>query len=346
MADKYVAYVGTYTRGDSDGIYIYDLDPDKALLTNRRSVWVSNPSFLRLSYNQQFLYCDCDEGVAAFKIRDDGVPEFINRASVKGLRPCYISVNRANTFMITGGYHDGKLTVLKINEDGTIGEVVARDFMKGMGSITGKNYRTHVNCAVFSPDERYIFATDPGTDQVKIYDFDSETGEIELHDILRCQLETGPKHLLFSDDGKYAYLTFEYASKVNRYAYDAETGHFEELQSLSTAPEGYTGYNTAITLKFTGDGKYLYVTNSGNNSVAVYRINPGDEPMEKLFVLPISGEYPRDIAIMPNNEMFLSVNQEGYSITSFRSYYDRKYIAMINEPVAVSSPTCIAIKKL
>jgi 6-phosphogluconolactonase len=346
MADKYVAYVGSYTRGESDGIYILDLNPDYAYFEKRDSFKINNPSYLTLSHDEKYLYSNCDEGVASFRILEDGSIELMNKASVNGLRPCYLSVDRKNEYLITAGYHDGKLTVLKLNKDGTIKGVTDEVFMKGLGSIAGRNYRCHVNCAIFSPDEKYIMAVDLGMDQVKIYEFDRQTGKVQLHDILRCDLESGPKHMLFTSDGKYAYLTHENKCYVTKYAYDPENAHFTKMQTLSTLPEKFDGYNSAITLKLTSDNSHLFVTNSGNNSVAVYSINQEDQLMDTVCILPVSGEYPRDLAVMPNDTMIAAVNQEGNSITSFKVNYEKGYIVMTGAPLKLPSPTSIKIKKL
>lgn len=189
-------------------------------------------------------------------------------------------------------------------------------------------------------------AVDLGMDQVKIYEFDAETGKIKLHDILRCELESGPKHMLFTSDGKYAYLTHENKCCVTKYAYDAEEAHFTKIQTLSTLPSTYDNYNSAITLKLTSDDRYLFVTNSGNNSVAIYEVNQEDQTMKTLCILPVSGEYPRDLAVMPNNKMIASVNQEGNSITSFKVNYEKGYIVMNGAPLKLPSPTSIKMKKL
>ncbi len=345
MADKYVAYVGSYTRGDSDGIYILDANPEYASFKIRGSFKINNPSFLRLSYDNRFLYSNCDEGVASFRILEDGSLELMNKVSVNGLRPCYLSVNRDNTYMLSAGYHDGKLTILRLNEDGTVAGVTDEVFMKGLGSVAGRNYRCHVNCAIFSPDERFVMAVDLGMDQVKIYAFDKNTGKIRLHDILRRELESGPKHMIFSNDGQYAYLTHENKCVVTKFAYDEETAHFTQLETLSTLPEKYDSYNCAITLKLTEDDRHLFVTNSGNNSVAIYNID-SEEKMHTACILPVSGEYPRDLAIMPGGQMIAAVNQEGNSITSFKVNYEKGYIVMAGPPMKISTPTSIVMRPL
>jgi len=345
MANKYVAYVGSYTRGKSKGLTIFDVD-ENFNFKYRVVVEINNPSFLVLSHNEKFLYTTCDEGVAAFRALDNGGLQLLNKASVNGLRPCYLSVDKKNKYLVTAGYHDGKLTVLRLNKDGSVGEVTDEVFMTGLGSDAGRHYICHVNCALFSPDERFIFSVDIGLDQVKIYEFDHKNGKLKLHGFLRCEIGDGPKHMIFSNDGKYAYLTMEDKNVVNQYAYDAENGRFTELQSLSTLPEKAGGYSNAVTLKITPDDKYLYVTNSGNNSVAVFKIDEETKEMTRVCVLPVSGEYPKDLLLSEDKHNFLCVNQASDSMTMFDMNYEKGYFVMNKKSVDLYSPTSIRLKKM
>lgn len=345
--DKYRAYVGSYTRGQSKGIYMYDFSGDEPVLTEQGIVEITNPSFLRLSADGEYLYSNCDEGVAAFKVLPDGNLEYLNRHSVQGLRPCYLQVDSANEYLVSSGYYDGKLTISRINPDGTVGEVTDEVFMKSPGSVISRNNRCHVNCALFTPDEKYILVVDLGMDQIKVYEFDRTHGKIALKDIIRCEIDSGPKHIVFSNDKKYIYLTHENANMVTEYAYSmGKKGPvFEKLDQQSTLPPKFTEDNCAVTLKITDDDQYLFVTNSGDNSVAIYKID-AEKKMNKLCVLPVSGIYPRDIYLFPDNKYFASVNQESDSITIFGVNYEKGYIYMKGKPVHVPCPTCIAVKKL
>ncbi len=345
-AGKYVAYVGTYTRGSSRGIYILDLIEDNTAFQVRDAVDIHNPSYLCLSEDGKFLYSACDEGVASFAVQEDGGLKLLGKSSVNGLRPSYISVDRENRFMICGGYHDGKLTSLRIGEDGLVGEVCDEIFLKGLGSVGSRHYRSHVSCALFSPDNRFMMATDLGMDQVSIYEFDPVSGKLALHDIVRCELESGPRDLVFSPDAKYAYVVLEYTNEVVKFAYDAENGSFTKLQSISTLPENYEGNNSTINAKVSPDGRNLLVTNSGNNSVAVYTIDVETQTMDTLCILPVSGEYPRDTEILPGGRMFASVNQEGNSLTIFKIDHEKKCFMMKKKPLSVPSPTCLRILKI
>ena len=344
---KYRAYIGTYTRGESKGIYMFDFSAEEPVFKPAGNVEITNPSFITMSHDGQFLYSGCDEGVASFKILPNGDLEYLNRHSVQGLRPCYLQVDSQNKYLISAGYYDGKLTVSKINADGTVGEVTDEVFMKTPGSIISRNNRCHVNCALFTPDEKYILAVDLGVDQIKIYNFDHRNGKIQLCDILRCEIDSGPKHIIFSNDKKYIYLTHENANMVTAYKYSmGKKGPiFEKIDQKSTLPPKFSEDNCAVTLKISNDDKYLFVTNSGDNSVAIYRIDE-QKKMSNMCVLPISGIYPRDIYLFPDGKHFASVNQESDAITFFSVDYEKNCIFRKGKPVKVPRPTCMVVKEI
>lgn len=346
MEERYVAYAGSYTRGESEGIYIMDLLPGRPAFQIREAFKISNPSFLQISASGKYLYSSFDGGVAALRILEDGGLELMNTASVNGLRPASVCVDRENRFLLSGGYHDGKLTVVKIHKNGKVGEVCDEVFMKGLGSIGARHYHSHIRCVIFTPDEQYIAAVDLGMDQVQIFAFDHEQGKLRRHGVIRCDLESGPRDMVFSHDGRFAYLLHEYGNYVTQYAYDADGAVFTEIRKLSTLPEDYKAYNSAIQLELSEDDCHLFASNSGNNSVAIFEIEPASGEMKRLCVLPVSGEFPSDVAIMPDGIHFAAVNQEGSSITMFKINFEKGYFLMDGKPVHLPSPTCIRLHRL
>lgn len=344
---KYRAYIGSYTRGVSKGIYMFDFDSEDQEFKAAGSVEITNPSFMTMSADGQYLYSGCDEGVAAFKILPDGNLEYLNRHSVQGLRPCYLQTDSKNQYLVSAGYYDGKLTVSKLNPDGTVGEVTDEVFMKTSGSVISRNNRCHVNCALFTPDEKYILAVDLGVDQIKVYSFDHRNGKISLKDIVRCEIDSGPKHIVFSHDKNYVYLTHENANMVTEYKYTSSKKGpiFEKIDQKSTLPAKFAEDNCAVTLKISNDDQYLFVTNSGDNSVAIYKIDE-EKKMNNMCVLPVSGIYPRDIYLFPDGKHFASVNQESDSITFFAVDYERGCIFSKGKPLSVPRPTRIVVKQL
>ena len=209
MSDKYVAYAGSYTHESSKGIHIYDMDVEKGRITERKEVQIDNPSYLVLSHSGKFLYSICDRGVAAYKIEADGDLTLINVHTINGMRGCHLTLNKQDTFLIVSGYHDGKITVLHINEDGSVGKITDEVFHKGIGSVAERNFRPHVSSSVFTPDEELLCVCDLGIDQIKIYEFNHTTGKLKLYDIIRSQLESAPRQMTFSPDGRFAYVVCE-----------------------------------------------------------------------------------------------------------------------------------------
>lgn len=231
---KYVAYVGTYTHGNSKGIHIYDLDVENGRAAERKVVPINNPSYIKKSHNNKFLYSISDEGVQSFRIMPDGDLMPLNSASIRGMRGCYLSTDKEDKFLFVGGWHDGKVTVMRLNGDGTIGEMTDEIFHKGLGSVAERNFRPHVNCVNITPDQKYLCAVDLGVDHVKIYKFNKDTGRIKLIDMLRCELESAPRIIKFSPDGRFAYLICELKNYISVYSYkDTPRGPvFEDRKSV------------------------------------------------------------------------------------------------------------------
>ena len=162
--EKYVAYVSTYTSGNksSFGIRIYDVDMENGRFSEKNQVKITNSSYVTISHNRKYLYSITDFGVEAYKILGDGSLELINHASINGMRGCYLSTDYEDKFLFVAGYHDAKLTVLRVEEDGAIGEITDEIFHKGLGSIAERNFRPHINCVKMTRDNKFLCAADLG----------------------------------------------------------------------------------------------------------------------------------------------------------------------------------------
>ena len=218
--DKYVAYVGTYTHGSSIGIHVYDLDVEEGHMKEREVVPVNNASHITKSNNGKYLYSIADEGVEVLKIDENGDLTPINKVGIDGMRGCFLSTNLEGNRLFVGGYHDGKITVVRIHRDGRLGSVMDGIFHKGLGSVAERNFRPHVSCATPTPDGKYLCVVDNGIDQIKLYTVHPTTGKLKLYDIVRCKLESGPRLLRFSQDGRFAYVICELSNEILVYSYD------------------------------------------------------------------------------------------------------------------------------
>ena len=344
---KYVAYVGTYTHGSSKGIQVYDVDVENGTLTERSEVEVRNSSHTALSKNGLFLYSIEDEGVAVFRRDANGDLERINSVDIDGMRGCFLSTDVAGKYLYVAGYHDGKVTVVHTHQDGRLGSLIDGVFHKGLGSVAERNFRPHVNCVRPTPDNKYLCAVDNGIDQVKIYRVNKLRNKLELVDILRCPRESGPRIIRFSDDGKFAYILFELSNEIRAYKYDGsgKVPAFELIQTIETSAKKdvHDTHNAASGLSLANDGKHLFCTTAGEDTVSMFERDEETGMLTRKFTLPISGEYPKDLVLLPDDKHLVLANHASNTLTTFTVDYEKNIIVMNGKPIKITEPNCIRI---
>lgn len=345
---KYVAYVSTYTSGDNHGIKIFDVDMKNGRLIEKDEVEITNSSYVSISHNSKYLYSITDFGVEAYKIEKDGSLSVINSSTINGMRGCYLSTDYEDKFLFVAGYHDGKITVMKLNEDGSIKGIADEIFHKGWGSIAERNFRPHVNCVKMTRDNKYLCAADLGMDYVDVYRVDHNTGKLKLADIIRSEQESAPRHIKFSRDGSYLYIVHELKNYIDVYHYKEENDNpeFEKIQTISTLNEYHAGGSAASALNLSMDFKYLYSSNAGDNSVIIYSIDQETGLLTKILCLPISGDYPKDVALFPDNRHLVSLNHESNTMTFFTVDMTKGLLVMNGKEIEVEQPNCIIFHKL
>lgn len=348
MTGKYMAYVGSYSyTGKAKGISVYDMDVEKGQFIYRCEVEVDNSSYLKASNNGKMLYSIADEGVVAFRILQNGSLSRVNSINIKGMRGCHISISPDDSYIFISGYHDGKITVVKLNEDGSVGKITDGVFHKGLGSVAERNFRPHVNCSHLTPDGKYLMVADVGIDQIKVYRFDQHEGKITLVDAIRSERESGPRHFIFSKDGKFFYVVHELKNTIDVYSY--KTGErvpkVEKVQTIASTGKDPDQLTAACAIRFSPDEEHLFCSNAGDNSVAMYERDSETGMLELKFCLPISGDYPKDIAVFPDGEHLASINHGG-SISTFHVAYERSLLVMSGRTLRVNEPNCCEIVKI
>ena len=345
---KYVAYVGTFTLGDSIGIHIYDVDVEEGTLQERKVIPVNNSSFICRSKNGKFLYSIADEGVAVFDIKPDGDLEMINQIGIDGMRGCYICTDRTGKYLLVGGYHDGKVTLVHTHHNGRLGSIMDGVFHKGTGSIAERNFWPRVTCIVPTPDDHFFCAVDNGIDQIRIYRI-TDQNKLDLVDIVRGKRGSGPRLLKFRPDGRFAYVINEVGNTVDVYSYKEENGMpvFERVQTVQTSHDEMNSmYDASSGLCISADGRYLFASTAGENIVSMYAVDPESGQLTREFALPVSGEYPKDIALFPDGKHLASVNYDSGSITTFAVNYEKKLLVMKGRPMRLDTPNCILFTKI
>lgn len=348
MTGKYMAYVGSYSyTGKAKGITVFDVDVEQGKFIRRCEVEVDNSSYVQASNNGKILYSIADEGVVSFKILENGSLSRLGSAKIKGMRGCHLSTDKEDKYIFVSGHHDGKITVLKLNKDGSVGRITDGVFHKGLGSVAERNFRPHVSCARLTPDERFLMVADLGIDQIKVYRFDKNEGRIMLVDTVRCELESAPKRFVFSSDGKFFYVLYELKNVIDVFSYEQgeRTPKVEKIQTISTTGEEPSQMTAACALRFTPDEKYLFCSNAGDNTVSLYERNVESGLLTLRFCLPISGDYPKDIAVFPDGKHIASINHEG-TISFFRVDYEQGLLVMSGRTLSVNEPNCCEIVKI
>lgn len=350
MAEKYMAYVGSYSYlGKAKGITVYDVDVAKGYFKKRCEVEVDNASYVAYSHDRKYLYSIADEGVVSFDILPNGTLNRIGSAKINGMRGCHLSVSPDNRYICVSGFHDGKLTVLEIKKDGSVGRIKYEVYNKGYGSVAERNFSPHVRCSRVTPDGKYLFSADSGIDQVKIFRFSPETDEELIQvDAIRCERGSSPRFFRFSPDGRFLYLIYEIKNVIEVYSYkDGERGPvMEKIQTVSTTLDNENPIVAACAIRTSEDGKHVFCSNAGENTVSIYERDEESGLLTMKSSLPISGEYPKDLAVFPDGKHIVSANHGSGTLTFFSVDYDKSLIVMNGLPVEVNQPNCVKLVRL
>ena len=349
-SDRFVAYVSSYTNGTGDkyGIRVYDVDTKNGRMVEKEKVKITNSSYIAQSHDCTHLYSITDFGVEAYRIEQDGLLTMINEASINGMRGCYLSTDYEDKFLFCAGYHDGKITVLRLNKDGSIGEITDEIYQKGLGSAAGRNHKPHVQCVKMTRDNKFLCAADLGMDRINIYSLNHETGKLQSLDIIHCDQESAPRHLKFSGDGRFLYVVHEQKNTVEVYSYKEENDipEFEKIQTIPTCETDDTQGIATSALNFSEDFNYLLSSSVGENDVDIYRVDKETGLLKKILGLPVAGEYPKDAALFPDNRHLVSLNHESNDMTFFTVNMEKGTLVMNGAAIKVDQPNCIVFHKI
>ncbi len=351
-SDRYVAYIGTFTKGSSDGIHILDFDAEKNQFTERGVISAENPSDLRVSKNGKFLYSTTDQGVNAYRILPDGDLEFINTQWTGGMRGCWLETDPDDHFLFVAGDYDGRLSVMQLKEDGSIGEIADGLFHQGMGEDNaGIKRMPRITCVALTPDAKGIFAVDNGLDQVMGYEFDAQTGKLSRRGVLRCELDSAPRVIRVDGQGKYVYVLCEQTNHVCVYRIPEEIPSddraiLEPIQKISTVAKDSSRKPASYGMDMMPDGKHLLVSNTVTNTVVVYDVNKKTGELALNCSASLSGEFPRTVAALPDSKHFVVLGLNTGTVTVYQVNYKEQYFLMSAKPVLIDEPTSLCLHPL
>ena len=346
-------YIGTYTSGASEGIYVYAMDTSSGELTYVSTAkGINNPSFLALHPGGNYLYAVNEVsnfggqkagGLSAFAIESDGSLKFLNQQSSVGDGPCHLVVDHMGKYVLAANYGGGSVCMVPLEEDGSLGS--ASDFVQHEGSSIDPNRQQepHAHSINVAPDNRFAFAPDLGTDKIFIYAVDLEHGKLDANNPAFAKVDpgSGPRHFTFHPNGRYAYVINEMGNSVTVFNYDASTGTLSTVQTLSTLPDGYSGASSTADIHIHPNGKFLYGSNRGHDSIAIYAIDAEDGTLEALGHQATGGQNPRNFMIDPSGTFLLAGNGQTDTVVTFRINQETGALEETGHVANVPSPVCL-----
>ncbi len=356
----YLVYVGTYTtKTESKGIYAFQLDAATGKMTAPELAAESpDPSFVAVHPDGKHLYAVNEAGkdsmVSAFALdAASGKLTLLNRLPALGEDPCYISFDHSGKFVLIANYSTGNVAVFPILPDGKLGEHTAVMQDSGvLGPDKARQDAPHAHWIEPFAHNRFVYVADLGLDRVLIYKFDAakgtltpgeKSGPANPGDPFSATLNpgTGPRHVAFSRDGNYMYVLGELRSNVTVFKNDARET-FRQVQQISALPAGFSGRNDAAEIAIHPNGKFLYTSNRGHESIAVFTIEPKTGTLTLFADVPTGGKEPRHFAIDPTGQYLLTENQLSGNIVEFRIDPSSGKLTATGEVLQVSSPVCVA----
>jgi len=346
---QYLAYVGTYTtKTNSKGIYVFRYDAATGKLSSLGLAAESaDPSFVAVHPNGQFLYAVNESGksstVSAFHIDfATGKLTLLNQLPALGEDPCYISFDRSGKYVFVANYTSGNVVVFPVGADGKLGTATANVHDEGkLGPNKERQDGPHAHWAQVSTDNRFAFVADLGLDEILVYRLDSTKGTLTPNKPFFLRPLTagaGPRHAAFSPDGRYFYVLSEMDSTVTTFAYAPDHGVFGYLGVVPMLPVGFEGRNDAAEIAVHSSGKFLYASNRGHDSIAIFSIDPTKGTLTFGARVSTGGKEPRHFAIDPSGNYLLAENQLSNSLVVFKIDLATGGLTATGQVIEVPSP--------
>ena len=343
---------GSYSTPDKESVHLFQLNLQDGSLKQLNAVdGLSNPSFLKIHPNGKYLYTVNEVstfdgkksgGVTAFALDvNGGKLNKINQQPSGDTGPCHLTVDATGKYVLVAHYGGGSTSVLPIKKDGSVGAVVSQIKHKG-SSVHSRQKAPHAHAVHVGPNNKFAFAPDLGIDKVLVVSFDENTGAIAETKFDGAKLEpgSGPRHFDFHPDGKFAYVINEIKQTVTAFRYNAKRGRLRTLQTLSTVPHPVDGNSTAEVLVHP-TGQFLYGSNRGHNSIAMFRINKKNGKLTALGHESTRGSTPRNFGIDPTGQFLLAANQQSDNVAVFRINQETGKLKFTGNEIKLSKPVCV-----
>jgi 6-phosphogluconolactonase len=352
-----LVYLGTYTKDTkSKGIYLYRMNMTTgALRPVGFTEGLANPSFLATDRQRRYLYAVNEMmdfngkpggAISAFLVNAaSGKLSLLNQQPTQGGAPCHVTVSQDGKFVLVANYMGGNVTVFPVQADGSLGAAVENVQHKGKSVNAKRQEGPHAHNVVLDPANRFAFVSDLGIDKVMVYQFDAATGKLKPHTTPAAGMKpgAGPRHFTFHPQGKYAYVISELNSTVTAFSYDPAAGSLRELQSVSTLPTGFSGESFCADIHVSPDGKFLYGSNRGHDSIAAFAINGQTGKLTPAGHTQTGGKWPRNFTLDPSGKFLLVANQHTNNVVVYRRDAKTGKLTAAGQPIEVPAPVCVLL---
>jgi len=350
-ADEHIVYIGTYTGNGSNGIYAYNFNSVTGDLSALGlAAKTENPSFIAIDPKGKFLYAvneidsfqnEHSGAISVFAIDKESAKLTLQQqVSSMGAAPAHLSLDKSARYLMVANYNGGNVAVFPIGNDGLLGSHTAFVQHYGSGKNAERQAAPHAHYIQTTNDNRFVLVADLGTDKVNIYQFDFKTGTLSPNnpDYVKLHDGAGPRHLAFSPTGKFVYVLNELSSTVTVFDYEKDSGIMNEKQTISTLQPNFNGENTSAEILLDSKGKFLYASNRGDNSIAVFSINSNNGILTNIEWVPSGGEIPRNFEIDPTGKWLFAANQNSNNIQIFQIDQSSGRLLKVPKSLKVYSP--------
>lgn len=348
------AYVGSFTTANrkarGNGINVFRMDPATGAWTHVQHVGdLVNPSFLALSHDQRHLYAvhgDADYATSFSIDAASGHLAPLNRGATGGLNGVKQDFDSSGRFMVVANYIAGNVGVLAVRPDGSLADQHDLLRLEGpTGPHRTEQTKPHPHDVVFDPARRFVLIPDKGLDAVFVLRFDAATGRIALHDKVASRPGAGPRHAAFHPTLPVGYVCNELDSTVTAYRWEAAGGRLSPLQVVTSLPEDFFGANTTAEILVSPDGRFVYCSNRGHDSVAIYAVDPATGRLAVRGWESTQGRDPRFIGLDPSARFLYATNEQGDSIVTFAVDAASGRLAPTGQTIRLGSPVTIAFRR-
>ncbi len=358
LPDQFFLYIGAYTEGEEEGIYVYEFDATNGELKYLSTAkGVVNPSYLAIHPKKNLLIAVNEVGdyegkksgsVSSFAINPNGSLRPLNKVASGGADPCYVSIDKSAGWALVANYSGGNISIFPIAKDGTLKPYSDLKQHHGSENVNDRQSKPHAHALVLSPKGDFALAVDLGIDKVKSYKIDKNNGKlnnIEASDLKLAQ-GAGPRHLAFHPNKKLAFVISELNSTITSCTYDAKSGKLSSVMTVNALPEDFSGESYCADIHVSPDGKFLYGSNRGHNSIVIYKIDQKTGELTYVEHHSVNGDWPRNFTIDPTGRFLLVANQKSNNVVVFKLDAETGKLRANGVEIEISKPVCLKMLQI